>query len=162
MTVEYRTALPEDATECVRLRGLTRENAISEHRLAEIGITAQTWGDDIRSGALPGYLCLDDKHVVGYCFGAAKSGEVVVLVVMPSHESRGIARHLLGLVCNALARLGHHRLFLGCSSDPKVRSHGFYRHLGWRSTGQLDQYGDELLEFYPPSCTGDRQTASPC
>jgi GNAT superfamily N-acetyltransferase len=76
------------------------------------------------------------------------------LVALPSHEGRGIARHLLGLVSNTLAQLGHRRLFLGCSSDPNVRSYGFYRHLGWRSTGELDQYEDEILEFYPPPPAG--------
>lgn len=154
MTLEYRPALPGDSAECVRLRGLTRENAISEQRLADIGITSQTWGEDIRSGELPGYICQDGDQMVGYCFGAAKTGEVVVLVALPSHEGRGIARHLLGLVSNTLTQLGHRRLFLGCSSDPNVRSYGFYRHLGWRSTGELDQYEDEILEFYPPSPAG--------
>jgi hypothetical protein len=28
-----------------------------------------------------------------------------------------------------------------------LRSYGFYRHLGWQSTGALDMYGDEILEF---------------
>ena len=42
---------------------------------------------------------------------------------------------------------GHIRLFLDCSPDPKDRSYGFYRHLGWQSTGALDTHGDEILEF---------------
>lgn len=147
----FRPAHPNDAAECVRLRGLTRENAISEERLAEIGINAETWAGGIRSGDLPGYICMEEDQMIGYCFGEARTGEVVVLIVLPSHEGRGIARQLLGLVINTLARRGHSRLFLGCSSDPTVRSYGFYRHLGWRSTGELDQYGDEILELYPPS-----------
>jgi hypothetical protein len=28
-----------------------------------------------------------------------------------------------------------------------VRSYGFYRHLGWRSTGSFDDRGDEILEY---------------
>ena len=54
MTIDYRRAVPQDATECVRLRGLTRENAISPQRLAEIGITATTWAQVICSDELPG------------------------------------------------------------------------------------------------------------
>jgi GNAT superfamily N-acetyltransferase len=150
MMLEYRPAIPGDAIECIRLRGLTRENAVSEQRLAQIGITPQTWAADIRSGDLPGYICVDDEQMVGYCFGAAKTGEVVALAVLPSHENRGIARHLLGLVCGALRQLGHTRLFLGCSPDPSVRSYGLYRYLGWRSTGEFDPRGDEVLELYQP------------
>ena len=44
-------------------------------------------------------------------------------------------------------RLWAHPAFLDCSPDPKVRSYGFYRHLGWQSTGALDTHGDEILEF---------------
>lgn len=39
------------------------------------------------------------------------------------------------------------RLFLSCSSDPNVRSYGFYRRLGWSPTGEKDEYGDEILEI---------------
>jgi hypothetical protein len=45
---------------------------------------------------------------------------------------------------------GHQRLFLGCAKEPLVRSHGFYRHLGWRPTGQVDANDDEILELQLP------------
>lgn len=154
MTVDYRRAVPQDATECVRLRGLTRENAISPQRLAEIGITATTWAQVICSDELPGFICLEAGSIVAYCFGSSRTGEIVVLVVMPSHEGRGIGRSLLGLVGALLRQYGHERLFLGCSSDPKVRSYGFYRHLGWRSTGTVDQNGDEVLAYVQATPAG--------
>lgn len=103
----YRPATPDDAHECVRIRGLTRENAISVSRLASLSITAESWADDIRSGELPGFIC-------------------------------------------TVEALGHKRLFLGCSCDPSARSYGFYRHLGWQSTGQMDRHGDEVLELVSP------------
>ncbi|PTT42300.1 GNAT family N-acetyltransferase, partial [Stenotrophomonas sp. HMWF022] len=40
---------------------------------------------------------------------------------------------------------GHTRLFLACSADPHSRSYGFYRHLGWKATGEIDEAGDEIL-----------------
>lgn len=52
--------------------------------------------------------------------------------------------------------LGFDRLFLGCSSDPQTRSYGFYRHLGWKSTGTIDQHQDEILEYFlPPNFVGE-------
>ena len=143
----YRPATPEDAAECVEIRGLTRQNAISEERLGEIGITVQSWAEDIRSGALPGHVCVAEGKVVGYCFGATATGEVVVLALRPEYENRGIGRRLLKLVLKDLVGHGHRRLFLGCSRDPATRSYGFYRHLGWRPTGRLDKLGDEILEL---------------
>ncbi len=146
--LKYRPALPEDAAECVVVRGRTRQNAASEEWLRSIGITSESWSENIRSGALPGHVCIVDEKIVGYCFGMRDSGEIQVVAMLPDFENRGIGRELLERTSKDLARLGHARLFLGCSPDPNSRSHGFYRHLGWRSTGTFDKYGDEILEIF--------------
>ena len=72
---------------------------------------------------------------------------LLVLALHPNYENRGIGRELLRLVIACLQGKGHERLFLGCSPDPSVRSYGFYRHLGWSSTGTFDSNGDEVLEY---------------
>jgi GNAT superfamily N-acetyltransferase len=149
MTLNIAPATPEDAAECVRLRGQTRENAVSESRLGELGITAQSWAQDIASGVLPGFVARVDGVMVGYAFGAAHTGEVVVLALLPASEGQGLGRELLGWVVDLLRSQGHGRLFLGCSADAASRSHGFYRHLGWRATGRRDKLGDEELELLP-------------
>ncbi len=149
MPLEFEPASAADTAEFVRLRGLTRENAVSEQRLDSMGITAQTWADDIRSETLQGFVCRSGSDLAGYCFGNPHSGEVIVLAVRPAFENRGIGQHLLNLVIELLHSRGHPRLFLGCSSDPAVRSYGFYRYLGWRSTGAVDDHGDEILELMP-------------
>ena len=146
--LKYRPALPEDAAECVVLRGRTRQNAASEEWLRSIGITSKSWGENIRSGALPGEVCVVDGEIVGFCFGVRETGEIQVLAVLPDFENCGVGRELLNRTSKELAKLGHARLFLGCSPDPASRSYGFYRHLGWRSTGAFDKYGDEILEIF--------------
>lgn len=70
-----------------------------------------------------------------------------MLAVAPAFEYQGIGRALLERVVNDLWQAGPRRLFLGCSKDPATRSYGFYRHLGWRSTGAFDAAGDEVLEY---------------
>jgi GNAT superfamily N-acetyltransferase len=145
--LQYRTATPQDTAECIRIRGLTRENAVSAERLASLGITLEAWSDDIWSGVLRGCICMAGTEMAGYCFGDTATGEIVVLALLPAFEGRGIGRELLARVGAQLHALGHQRLFLGCSADPAVRSHGFYRHLGWRSTGGVDGHGDEVLEL---------------
>ena len=142
-----RPAIPADARECVRLRGMTRENAVSAQRLASVGITPLSWAQDIESGKLPGWVSTNQDEVVGYCFGDSTTGEIVVLALLPAYEGQGLGRRLLALVTQHLRSAGHSTLFLGCAADPKVRSHGFYRHLGWRSTGNIDRHGDEILEL---------------
>lgn len=150
--VTLHPAPPERAADYIRLRGLTRENAVPAERLAALGITAATWSEDIRRGELTGTMALAGDTLVGYGFGSLSTGEVVVLALDPAFEGRGLGRQLLQAVVDALRRAGHTRLFLGCAADPAVRSHGFYRHLGWRSTGTVDRYGDEVLEL--PATSG--------
>lgn len=145
--LEYRPALPEDAAECLVVRGKTRQNAASAEWLQSLGITAESWEENIRSGLLPGHVCIVDGELVGFCFGLRETGEIQVIALLPAFEGRGIGRELLERTSNELAEIGHTRLFLSCNPDPASRSYGFYRHLGWRSTGKFDQYGDEILEI---------------
>jgi ribosomal protein S18 acetylase RimI-like enzyme len=156
MNLEYRMAVPDDAVECIWLRGKTRENAVSPERLNAIGITAESWSNDIRTGALPGHICRASGKMIGYCFGSSAEGEIVVLALLPEYEGQGIGKTLLSKMTADLIELGNSRLFLGCSADPKSRSYGFYRNLGWRSTGKIDRYGDEILEYYSKAA-GSRQ-----
>jgi GNAT superfamily N-acetyltransferase len=132
----------------VEIRGRTRENAVSAERLAEFGITADSWREDIQSGALPGHVYLVDQEIAGYCFAIRKTGEIAVLALLPEQEGKGIGRELLGLMLQDLRALGFKRAFLGCSPDPASRSYGFYRRLGWKSTGKYDSHGDEVLELW--------------
>jgi GNAT superfamily N-acetyltransferase len=146
--LKYRPALPEDAAECAVVRGRTRQNAASEEWLRSIGVTTESWAENIRSGALPGHVCLVDGIIVGFCFGVRDTGEIQVIALLPAFENRGIGRELLARTSQELASIGHTRLFLGCSPDPASRSYGFYRHLGWRSTETFDAHGDEILEIH--------------
>jgi GNAT superfamily N-acetyltransferase len=146
-TIHYAPAPSERAEDYICLRGQTRENAINPAGLAALGITAESWAADIRAGVLQGVMAECDGQMVGYCFGGLQSGEVVVLALLPAFEGQGIGQALLRQVMALLRERGHQRLFLGCSSDPQVRSYGFYRHLGWRSTGEVDDHGDEVLEW---------------
>lgn len=145
---KYRLAVPGDAYECLVIRGRTRQNPATEDLLRSIGITSESWAENIRNGALPGHVCIVDEDIVGFCFGMRETGEIQVLAILPDFENLGIGRELLVRTSKELAKLGHIRLLLGCSPDPRSRSYGFYRHLGWRSTGTYDQYGDEILEIF--------------
>ena len=145
--MEYSYAVPEDSSECVRLRSKTRQNAISEEGLLSIGITAETWARNVKAEMLVGRICRHDGRMVGYCFGSRLHGEIVVLALLPEFEASGIGKALLSQVVQHLTAFGHKRLFLSCSPDPGSRSYGFYRHMGWQSTGNFEKNGDEILEL---------------
>lgn len=143
----FRPAVPDDASMCIAIRGLTRENAFSEEDLRALGITAQSWSAGIQDGSSPGFVACLDGRMIGYCFGDRDTGEITVLALLPAYEGRGIGRTLLGLMIEDFKRKGFKRLFLACASDPDVRSYGFYRRLGWTATGEQDAYGDDILEL---------------
>jgi GNAT superfamily N-acetyltransferase len=147
MPFEYKPAPADLSAEYIRLRGLTRENPITSDALRSFGITAESWARDIATGQNSGFIAQSGAQMVGYCFGNSKTGEVLVLAVLPAYEGQGVGQQLLSLLVSLLKDHGHKRLFLGCSPDPEVRSHGFYRHLGWQSTGSIDAHGDEVLEL---------------
>ncbi|SEE76774.1 GNAT family N-acetyltransferase [Pseudomonas anguilliseptica] len=149
MKVAYRIATPDDTAECIALREKTRENAFSVEQLEELGITLDSWKAGISDGSLPGYVSVCEGKIIGYCFGDSHAGEIVVLALLPEYENKGVGKVLLNQMIESFQPLGFERLFLGCSSDPKARSYGFYRHLGWRSTGLFDDAGDEILEYFP-------------
>lgn len=147
MPITYRTAIADDAATCIDLRGRTRENAFSAAQLAALSITVESWADGIAQGAFPGHVAEADGRMVGYCFGDRDTGEIIVLALLPDWEGKGIGKALLARTVEDFRGWGFERLFLGCAADPAVRSHGFYRHLGWRSTGEIDDLGDEVLEY---------------
>jgi GNAT superfamily N-acetyltransferase len=145
----FRAARPDDIAACVDIRGRTRENAVSPARLAQLGITVASWSRQVERGELVGHVACIDGAVQGYGFGDTGSGEIVVLALLPALEGQGVGRALLERVMSELRARGHQRLFLGCSDDPATRSYGFYRHLGWHSTGRRDAFGDDVLEHRP-------------
>jgi ribosomal protein S18 acetylase RimI-like enzyme len=134
---------------------MTRENAITAPRPASYGITAESGAKQIEEGHIIGYVCIDDDRIVGYCYGDTQAGEIQVLALLPDYEGLGIGKTLLSQVVAHLRHIGFERFFLGCSKNPDHRSYGFYRHLGWRSTGTLDAHGDEKLELLPQNDAGE-------
>ena len=147
MPLAYRPATADDVPRCIELRALTRQNAVSVEILASYGITAASWGDALRRGDQAGFVATDHGDIVGYCFGDLHSGEVLVLALLPAYEGQGVGRRLLAQMVERLFAAGQRRLYLGCSTDPAMRSHGFYRHLGWVATGQVDEHDDEVLQY---------------
>jgi ribosomal protein S18 acetylase RimI-like enzyme len=147
MPINFRPATPRDIAACIEIRGRTRENAVPESRLAELGITEASWSGQVRQGDLLGFVADKEEALVGYCFGDVATGEIVVLALLPAHEGLGLGRQLLTQTVDHLKSLGHSRLFLGCSDNSSHRSYGFYRRLGWLPTGERDGFGDEVLEL---------------
>ncbi len=147
MKLGFRKVNKTDINRCAEIRGLTRDNPISREVLMAIGVTEESWAPKIDNGTFEGFVVEDNDCVVGYCYGDTQTGEILVLALLPDYEGIGAGRKLLSLMVARLLSLGHNELWLVASSDEKIRAHGFYRHLGWRSTQNYDENGDEILKY---------------
>jgi GNAT superfamily N-acetyltransferase len=141
----FRPTVPDDVDALFEVRSRTREHGLSKQQLAEIGVTPESVAADIVSGKVKSWICWDGSAPVGFCNGDSETGEVLVLAVLADYEGRGIGKRLLASVVEALRAAGCGTLWLAASSNPAARSHGFYRHLGWRPTGRKLENGEEIL-----------------
>lgn len=145
MELIFREIQLSDIEALFSVRARTRENPASITRLAALGITPESTAKAIAGRRVRGWVCTAGGIAVGFCTGYSDTGEVMVLAVLPEYEARGIGRRLLMLVVEWLRSCNNHRIWLAASPDPKVRAYGFYRSLGWHTTGERLQNGDEIL-----------------
>ncbi|MFT6269233.1 MAG: ribosomal protein S18 acetylase RimI-like enzyme [Alphaproteobacteria bacterium] len=150
MILSYRNAESFDMERCVEVRGMTNDNPMTINELDSIGVNSSNWCPLIESGAFLGKVCQLNNIVIGFCFGEVNSGEILVLAVLPEYEGMGIGAKLLGGVSKKLLQSGSDKLWLAASPDPIVRAYGFYRFLGWKDTGKLNEDGDQILALLSP------------
>ena len=67
---------------------MPRENAISALRLADLGITLESWQEQLRSGSLPGIVCLANGSFVGYCLADRQPGEIAARPCLPNLKTK--------------------------------------------------------------------------
>lgn len=147
MLKQYRKTQSADVDRLFVIRARTRENPIPVERLAQMGITPAATRLGFEREQLYGWVCLCEEVIVGFCSADLKTGEVLVLALLPEFEGQGIGRQLLEHVVADLRRNGQSSIWLAADSNSGVRAHGFYRRLGWEPSGQTLDNGDEVLVF---------------
>lgn len=140
---------PADLADTLALRGDTAQNAISEARLRELGITVETLTEGLTSTQLQGWCTRDDTNgqMTGFCFVDIKQGEVTVVAVRRGFEGQGIGKRLLACGVQALREAGAARIWLWADATPGHRAMPFYLSQGWRLTGKALANGDVEMEL---------------
>lgn len=145
--VVVRPATPGDAPALMAVRRAVRENAISDARLAALGIDAESVAAKMASTHAA--FCAEiDGEVVGFSMADRTDGSIWALFVHPDHERQGIGRALLDHALEALWALGHPRASL--STDPDTRAEAFYRRAGWKAVG-TNERGEVCFELEGPT-----------
>ncbi len=122
-----RRALEADLPRIFEIRGVVRENRLSDPRLV-------TWEDCLWFIAGPGiWVWENEGHISGFSAGDPRDGSVWALFVDPAHEGRGIGRALFQAALGTLREAGHGTATL--STGPGTRAEQFYRKAGWTAIG---------------------------
>lgn len=139
----------DDLSAAFAVRMSTIDNAITMEELErDYDITPQSLAEAMTSH-VAGWLCEDSGTAVGFSIGDRLNGEVQVVVVRPEYEGHGIGKNLLSRVQEWLFAEGHKEIWLRSNPDPTIRAYGFYRRLGWQTTGR-EVGEDEVLVFPNP------------
>lgn len=139
----------DDLSAAFAVRMSTIDNAITMEELErDYDITPQSLAEAMTSH-VAGWLCEDSGTAVGFSIGDRLNGEVQVVVVRPEYEGHGIGKNLLSRVQEWLFAEGHKEIWLRSNPDPTIRAYGFYRRLGWQTTGR-GVGEDEVLVFPNP------------
>jgi len=141
--MKLREIKKEDIPDILDIRVSTIENHFSMTDLAEVGVTPESiaeWLDD----SVKGWLCEISGKTVGFTLADGKAGEVLVVACYPEYEKMGIGKALMHKIHNWLWSQNHTETWLWSDIDPGIRAHGFYRKLGYESTGTV-KGNDEIL-----------------
>ncbi len=131
-----RELVAADIPAIFAVRVSTTENAITEERLKDLGITAETTAAAIRNN-LKGWVAEVDGEVTGFVMGDKDTGEITVLALRPEFEGRGLGKQLMQQVTEWLFTVGHDELWLLTGAIPSFRAYGFYQAIGWQPTGEI-------------------------
>lgn len=142
--LSMRNATPEDVESIFNVRCAVKENHLSRAELSELGITPSAVTGMITGGDYTVPVALVAEKIVGFAMAQISEGYLFALFVHPGHEGKGVGRELMKVVEKELAERGVKELWLATGSEPELRAHGFYRHLGWQESGLME---DGQLKF---------------
>lgn len=128
--VVYREIQSADMSAIFDVRVATWHHDRGREEMTELGITPEAVRSLLKNSHR-GWLAEIDSKVIGFAMGNKDNGEMWVIAVLAEYESRGIGKHLLGLVETWLFEAGWEEIWLTTDMDEAFRAVGFYRHLGW-------------------------------
>jgi len=145
--MKFRRTEPKDIEQTYSVRARTRQNPMSRAQLISAGFDPESVSRSFSTGEYVGWVCEAGNDVAGFATGDTRTGEVLVVAVLPEHEGKGIGKTLLSLLVGSMTEQGCSTFWLLASPDPDMRAHGFYRANGWVPSGRRAGNGDEILEL---------------
>ena len=143
---KVRVANANDVSAMFDVRLSTHENKVTrESLLNDWGITEATVAEALDQERTIAWVAEVGTVIAGFTIADRTSGEILVLAVRPEHEGLSIGKDLLHAACTWLFDNGQESVHLFANPDPSIRAYGFYRYLGWMTTGKMDRGDEEML-----------------
>lgn len=129
-----RAGVIADLPEITRIRTSVTENHLSVEQMAELGITHDSIGAEMRAGDLGCWVALENGAVAGFSMADRRDASIFALFMDAAQEGKGHGTALLA-ACEAwLRQQGHVEASLTTERDS--RAFRFYLRRGWRDTGE--------------------------
>ena len=125
-----RIAQQEDIETLFEIRTSAVENHQSRQEIADLGITAASVAEMLKTDCRAWLAELDDQ-AVGFSIANKTEKTIFGMFVRPNFEGRGVGRHLMERAENWLWSNHIDEISLLTGNDPNLRAYGFYLHLGW-------------------------------
>lgn len=145
--MRYRKITHTDIPSLFQVRTSTRENCVTLLELEAIGVTPGSISAAL-DGDLSGWIGEQQSKAVGFILADFRTAEIVVLAVISEFEGKGIGRELLSLIESEMIQVGITEAWLWAGVDTAIRSHGFYRRLGWCPTGETHKLDEKLVKKF--------------
>ena len=134
--IVLRPATEADVEALFTIRTSVRENHQSRAELARIGVTPGSVARMLRTDCAA-WLVEIRGEPVAFSMANATDRSVFAMFVRPGYEGQGFGRALMQCAEEWLFARGADEIWLATGSNPSLRAHGFYRHLGWEEAGKL-------------------------
>ncbi len=133
----FREALAEDIKQIQIVRNSVKENVLSNPELV-----SDNDCKDFLTVRGKGWVCVDEKKIVGFAIADLKEKNIWALFVLPEYEKKGIGKKLHSIMLNWYFSQIPESVWL--STSPRTRAEIFYRKQGWTETGV---YGKGEIKF---------------
>lgn len=138
--MNFRTATIKDYTGLHHVRMSVRENILSDPSK----ITEADYRLMIEERGR-GWVCEIDGVLVGFSIIDLLAQNIWALFLLPEYENQGIGRKLHDLMMEWAATQNIKSVWL--STSPDTRAEGFYKKMGWKESGILDN-GEIKFEWF--------------
>ncbi|MEM0964633.1 MAG: GNAT family N-acetyltransferase [Verrucomicrobiota bacterium] len=136
--MRIRAARETDVEDLFDIRCSVIENHQSREELAELDITPETVAEMITGGEYISLLAEMNERPVGFTMARISEGYIFACFVRPADENQGVGRALMTETERKLFQNGKRDLWLSTGPGCELRAVGFYKRLGWKENGFLD------------------------